>query len=256
MAQEQDIPIVLDVRLGVTILTVGDADPIRVFHDKPQRIMGRARAAIQVDQVPNHPDADKPDAPWQPLERATIVRGTEAFDDPDNVQTWKNDLYTVTVEKAETFDGAPLVHLSMRRNDRLPVTDWRHKQKIKNQLVGEECEAVELYPAESRMVDTSNQYHLWANPDPEMRFPVGYTDGRIVFGDSLPGMEQARQRPFVDGEEETITPEQLNQMSGLLLEKRGLAPTIDSLVGIDPDWTGSLTTDEYIEHQRQDSSSE
>jgi hypothetical protein len=37
------------------------------------------------------------------------------------------------------------------------VHDWRDLQRIKNQLVGPECEAVELYPAESRKVDTANQ---------------------------------------------------------------------------------------------------
>jgi len=30
-------------------------------------------------------------------------------------------------------------------------------------IVGEEHEAFEVYPAESRLVDTANQYHLWVS---------------------------------------------------------------------------------------------
>lgn len=71
----------------------------------------------------------------------------------------------------------PWIHLSIKRNDREPVTDWRHKQAIKDQLVGHECEAVELYPATSRLVDCANQFHLWCCPDPTWRFPLGFTSG-------------------------------------------------------------------------------
>ena len=92
---------------------------------------------------------------------------------------WKNDLYTVLVNKGLNIpaDMNPqreedLVWISIRRNDREPIINWRDKQAIKNQLLGEECEAVEIYPAESRLVDTSNQYHLF-----------GYANGdRLQFG--------------------------------------------------------------------------
>jgi hypothetical protein len=56
------------------------------------------------------------------------------------------------------------VHLSIKRFDRGPVRDWRHLQQIKNEVVGPEAEAFEIFPAESRLVDTANQYHLWAIP--------------------------------------------------------------------------------------------
>lgn len=50
----------------------------------------------------------------------------------------------------------------------------RFRSTIKNALVGPEHEAIELYPAESRKVDSANQYHLWALLDPEVRFPIGW----------------------------------------------------------------------------------
>ena len=58
--------------------------------------------------------------------------------------------------------------------------DWRHRQLIKNQLLGEECEAVEIYPAESRLNDTSNKYHLWGFTDPNIRLPFGMQKRDVV----------------------------------------------------------------------------
>lgn len=73
-----------------------------------------------------------------------------------------------------TGDYESFVHLNIRRRDGGPILrDWRHFQWIKNQLVGEECEGVELYPAESRLVDTSNKFHLFVCTDPEHRLPFG-----------------------------------------------------------------------------------
>jgi len=54
---------------------------------------------------------------------------------------YKNDLYTVQIESCP-----PFVHLHIHRNDWGPCKDWREFQLIKNQLVGEENEAVELFP--------------------------------------------------------------------------------------------------------------
>lgn len=87
--------------------------------------------------------------------------------------------------EAQTFPATSLparnipasVHISIKRIDKAPVHDWRHFQEIKNMLIGPEFEAVELYPAEDRVVDTANQYHLWAFGDVRMvaglGFPVG-----------------------------------------------------------------------------------
>lgn len=93
-------------------------------------------------------------------------------------EIWVNDVYQVNIDRQ---DNAHMVHLSIKRRDKQPIHDWRDLQEIKNQLLGEECEAVELYPAQSRLVDTANQYHLWGIADPNYRFPVGYSDGEIDY---------------------------------------------------------------------------
>ncbi len=70
-----------------------------------------------------------------------------------------NSIYQVNVRRVDA-PGWPcgVIHLSIKTRDKRPLHDWRDLQRIKNEIVGPEHEAVELYPAESRLVDTSNQY--------------------------------------------------------------------------------------------------
>jgi hypothetical protein len=83
------------------------------------------------------------------------------------------------------------------------MRDWRHFQRVKNEIVGSECEAVELYPAESRLTDTTNKYWLWAVADPTFRFPIGYTtrDVRYESGPT-PGLRQRRLEPILRTDED------------------------------------------------------
>jgi hypothetical protein len=113
-----------------------------------------------------------------------------------NTTYWINDLYLVA---RRVFPGSPIVQLNIRRRDGKPILrDWRHFQEIKNQLVGEECEGVELYPAESRLVDTSNKYHIWCHTDPEFRFPLGFGYRHVEDADrkrnKIPGIRQRKLR--------------------------------------------------------------
>lgn len=58
-----------------------------------------------------------------------------------------------------------IVHLWIRRHDESIAVSWSEKQRIKDELVGKERVAVEVFPAESRLVDQANMYHLWVMPD-------------------------------------------------------------------------------------------
>lgn len=118
---------------------------------------------------------------------------------PDEIEMWGNNLYNVLIRHLEPLgeDAPPMAWVSINRKDRKTVRDWRHLQRIKNELVGPECEAVELFPAESRLVDTSNQFHLFVITDPEYRFPFGYEEREVRTPEQVaieaPG---AVQRPF------------------------------------------------------------
>jgi hypothetical protein len=151
----------------------------------------------------------KPRYKWQPLIRANVLKPPakelveltmKSYNISEKaalqlieeyqleVTMWINDIYQV--QRREFAKN--LIHLNIRRRDGGPILrDWRHFQQIKNELIGEECEAVELYPAESRLVDTSNKFHLWGIVDPNYRFPLGFDERDVQYGDSkIPGMRQ------------------------------------------------------------------
>jgi hypothetical protein len=102
-------------------------------------------------------------------------------------QMWVNDTYTVKFREGKDADQFVMIedwkgkcaYLSIRRNDREPVDSWRDFQEMKNQLCGPNREAVQLYPAEDRLADMANQYHVWVLPEGIM-FPMGFFDGRVV----------------------------------------------------------------------------
>lgn len=133
--------------------------------------------------------------PWEPLQEATLPEG-ELSDlvakDPGYVGVFMNRWYQVTVKDYESGLGR-CMWLSIVRRDRRAIHDWRHLQKIKNDIAGPEREAIEVYPAESRLVDTNNQYHLFVLPE-GMKAPVGYVDRDV--GDERVGLH--KQRPFAD----------------------------------------------------------
>lgn len=115
------------------------------------------------------------------------------------VEVYGNERYTVLRRVQEPVEegAARLIWLSLHTHDRQALQDWRELQQIKNQLIGPECEAVQLYPAESRLVDTSNEAHVWGVDDPTFRFPFGYHERLVAEG---PYTNGAKQRPFAPGE--------------------------------------------------------
>lgn len=102
---------------------------------------------------------------------------------------WVNNRYVVI--RKEMDNG--YTWLSIRHVDRKPIRDWRHFQRIKNELCGKEREGFELYPADSRLVDEANQYHLWVLPEGE-QIPIGW-NVRYVGDDEQAAAIGAKQRP-------------------------------------------------------------
>ncbi len=108
-------------------------------------------------------------------------------------EIYLNDIYQVAVHR-HTEQSPPVIHLSIKRIDKQPIHDWRDLQQIKNELTDPEFDACELYPAESRLVDTANQYHLWVIADKECRIPVGWHSGRLVVSEAV--VDGSVQRPI------------------------------------------------------------
>jgi hypothetical protein len=161
------------------------------------------------------------EVPWSPFKRLDRLGTGETV--------WANSRYYVIVALGEGSvgwvgqEGTHDAHLSFRRIDRQPGPfAWRDLQRLKSELCGSEAEAVELFPAESRLVDGSNQRHLWVwradNPD---RPRVGWHNGRevadggeilakiqadpmlkaqvLLSGGSLRNLEKGVQQSFEDG---------------------------------------------------------
>lgn len=144
--------------------------------------------------------------PWTPFQEMDTVSNRVVSGLPVRAtgidRILKNSRYQVMI-RYERFPepfgrGA---WLSIKRLDQGVIRDWRDLQRIKNECLGREWEAVEIFPAESRMVDAANQFHLWAFET--YRLPFGFTE-RLV---RQPGPEHdilgAKQRPFEDDVDET-----------------------------------------------------
>ena len=139
----------------------------------------------------------KEDPEWTPFFLAAFPEDDPTYkrrleDQRGFVGVYRNSLFQITVYFMEAEKELnSYTWLVIRRVDSEPVRDWRHLQRIKNELCGPECEAVEIYPAESRLVDTSNQYHLFVMEE-GARIPFGYME-RMV---SDTPFGKNKQRPF------------------------------------------------------------
>lgn len=128
--------------------------------------------------------------PFVQLPMPPLYRGHDLY---KGARYWSDGTYDVIEIVAYSHE---VTWLSIKRRDKEWIHDWRDLQRIKNEICGPEREAFEIYPAESRLNDTANQYHLWVLA-PGMLMPIGYTDRSVVDG-TMPG-----QRPLPEGTETT-----------------------------------------------------
>ena len=111
-------------------------------------------------------------------EKPTAQLAKATFKEMRKEQWWANNLYSGCVEWVGEW-----AHISFKRHDRGTEIPWQHKQWIKNDILGKEWEAVEMFPAESRLLNTANQYHLWGTRSIRVGYPVGFV-GRDVGADT------------------------------------------------------------------------
>src|SRR5579864_9111194 len=93
---------------------------------------------------------------WEPL---TPVPLPSMPDDARAIwsEAYANNLYGVTVVR---IDGH-VYQITITPHDGTRGHIWADFQRIKDQIAGPDVEAVELYPAQSRLVDAGPGYHLW-----------------------------------------------------------------------------------------------
>jgi hypothetical protein len=130
--------------------------------------------------------------------KTEIVRIEE---DERKAHVFINETYQVNVRPAEPHpyvEFPPIVHLSIKRRDKLPidVNHWRILQEIKNMIIGEYHEGVELYPSDKRLTDTANQYHLWVFANEGRIFPFGFFSPKTTRNAADAAACGAKQRDF------------------------------------------------------------
>jgi hypothetical protein len=135
------------------------------------RIVGKGHRVQWVDEreVPHEA------RPWRPFVQTQPYAGGRLTELGERASFYANSHYLVhvydTVDESGVLTGRTL---SLRTVENDTRHDWREMQRVKNELAGDEWEGIELYPAESRVVDTANQYWLWCFPTPlQVGFPEG-----------------------------------------------------------------------------------
>ena len=125
---------------------------------------------------------------------------------------WQNRFYVVFVTPMTNAGLHGPVHLSIRSQNRKAIRDWRHLQRIKNELVAPYREAIEIFPPEHLMIDTANQYHLWVLTAGKTT-PFTWQEGRVVgelgdqhvddwlehYGYDTEQIKNSKQRPRTEG---------------------------------------------------------
>jgi hypothetical protein len=68
------------------------------------------------------------------------------------IDIYANNMYSCIKRNNEP----PVMRLSIKRNDIALIHNWQHLQHIKNDICGDEYEAIGIYPPISRILD-----HMW-----------------------------------------------------------------------------------------------
>lgn len=89
------------------------------------------------------------------------------FKDP-RIETWReenylNNRYSVQVSDYKSKDGV-IVHLWVRHHTGIMPSSWSDLQRIKNEIAGKDCVALEVYPRDEDLVDSANIAHIWVMP--------------------------------------------------------------------------------------------
>lgn len=78
---------------------------------------------------------------------------------PDRV--YQNNKYIVQVFYRRERKGRFYTKVMVRRSDAEPIYSWSDLYRIKNEIFGEEIEAVQFMPPKSELIDEANLYWFW-----------------------------------------------------------------------------------------------
>ncbi|SLK16651.1 MULTISPECIES: DUF7694 domain-containing protein [unclassified Paenibacillus] len=88
--------------------------------------------------------------------------GNGWFAEMNRAYSSKDGKYAVMTREVET-DWGTVTHACIRNIEGTDIC-WSEKQRIKDELLGVERTAIEVFPKRSEVVDEANMYHLWVLP--------------------------------------------------------------------------------------------
>lgn len=101
---------------------------------------------------------------WEEIDHKKFSRETGHKSPKDLIRAWKNNIFIVQLYLKQTPDGDEIQKLMIRRNDESTKVSWADKQRIKNELMGEETFMIECFPPQDLLIDCANMYWLWSLP--------------------------------------------------------------------------------------------
>ena len=103
--------------------------------------------------------------PWEPLRRKDLKPEERAWPERfgNFVEAFLNNIVSVQVYLRDTPWGF-VRHLAVRRHDGKEVAGWDLLQRVKNEVVGPDWLALEVYPAEADVLDQAPMRHLFVVP--------------------------------------------------------------------------------------------
>lgn len=99
---------------------------------------------------------DFKDVTREAFEKHMMFDGKTSKYFPDLV--FQNNKYIVQVFHNHVRNGKNYTKAMIRRSDAAPICDWSDLFRIKNEIFGDEVEAVQFLPKKSELVDRANLY--------------------------------------------------------------------------------------------------
>lgn len=104
--------------------------------------------------------------PWNQFQDVTLESKmrSQAFNSLQGYKVdkvYQNNKYIVQIKYRVPRDGDYYTRAMIRRSDSAAIYSWQDMFRIKNEVFGNEVEAIQFFPRSSELVDSANLYWLW-----------------------------------------------------------------------------------------------
>ena len=119
--------------------------------------------------------------PWQEMSHSRIesrkLLAAEFGIFPINCKRFFHNTHYYVMCFEQKSDWGTIDHLMIAdRKGRKSDDHWQFLQRVKNEIMGEERLAVEVYPPVTQLINQVNAYHLWVLPE-GFKLPFGLNPG-------------------------------------------------------------------------------